>query len=214
MSKASELYFEVKERIAKHSSMKESNRLLKQGRSKMTAPVDQSSIIDLFSSPSSHSSSPAPVGKAAIAVTSKQEKKTVKQPAEKKGKGKKEKPQPMTPTEYARNLNEKLAAAASNAAESSSSKPKKKASIKYLEGKHIFYTGGDMKHASEMTRGRMDLVRFPSLLFLLRLSSHVSISDCQIWRESDGRIRPKNYYSHCHRRVDATNTKGARSQGS
>jgi len=163
MYKPSELYLEVKERIAKHSSMKQRDRLLKRGSSKMTAPVDESSIIYVSSSPSSRASSPVPVGKSAITVTSKQEQTTTKQPAEKrKVKGKKEKPQPVTPTEYARSLNEKLAAAALGTADSSTSKPKKKTPVKFLEGKHIFYAGGDMKHASEMTRGRMDLVGFPS----------------------------------------------------
>ncbi|KAF8808330.1 hypothetical protein BYT27DRAFT_7137453 [Phlegmacium glaucopus] len=162
MSKPSELYLEVKERIAKHSTMKKRDRLLKRGGSKVTAPVDESSIIYVSSSssPSSRASSPIPAMKSAITVTSKQERKPAKQPTEKrKVKGGKEKPQPMTPTEYARSLNEKLATAASNAADSSTLKPKKKkAPVKFLEGKHIFYIGGDMKHASEMTRGRMDLI--------------------------------------------------------
>ena len=158
MSKTSDLYLEVKERIAKHSSIKKRERLLKRGNSKMTAPVDESSIIYVSSSPSSRASSPIPAVKSALTVTSKQGQKTTKQPAEKR-KGK-EKPQPMTPAEYARSVNEKLAAAASDAADSSTSKPKKRTPVKFLEGKHIFYTGGDMKHASQMTRGRMDLVGF------------------------------------------------------
>ena len=166
--------------------MKQRDKLVK--RDSSTAPVDESSIIYVSSSPSSRASSLLPARKNAITIPGKQEQKTMKQPAEKKkGKGKKEKPQPMTPTEYARSLNEKLAAAASNAANGSSLKPKKKAPIKFLEGKHIFYTGGDMKHASEMTRGRMDLVGFLSF-FSLASRQHVSISDCEIRRESDARI--------------------------
>jgi DNA polymerase lambda len=160
MSKTSDLCLEVKERVAKHSSIKQRDRLLKRGSSKMAAPIDESSIIYVSSSPSSRASPPIPAVKSALTVTSKQEQKTTKQPAEKR-KGK-EKPQPMTPTEYARSLNEKLAAAASDAADCSTSKPKKRTPVKFLEGKHIFYTGGDMKHASEMTRGRMDLVSFLS----------------------------------------------------
>jgi DNA polymerase lambda len=180
VSKTSDLYSEVKERIAKHSRIKQHDKLLKRGSSKMTAPVDESSIIYVSSSPSSRESSPILAVKSALTVTTKQGPKTTKLPAEKR-KGK-EKPQPMTPTEYARSLNEKLAAAA----ESSTSKPKKRTPVKFLEGKYIFYTGGDMKHASEMTRGRMDLVGF--LLFSLRLSLHISISDCKIRRESFTRI--------------------------
>ena len=154
MSKNSDLYLEVKERIAKHSSIKQRDKLIKRGSSKMTAPIDESSIVYVSSSPSSRASSHIPAVKSALTVTTKQEQKTTKHPAEKR-KGK-ERPQPMTPIEYARSLNEKLAAAA----ESSTSKPKKRTPVKFLEGKYIFYTGGDMKHASEMTRGRMDLVSF------------------------------------------------------
>lgn len=163
MSTTNDLYLEVKERIAKHSNTKQRDRLLKRGSSRMTAPVDESSIIYVSSSPSSRASSPALSVKNAITVTSKQEQKTTKQHVEKrKGKGKKEKPQPMTPTEYARSINEKLAAAALDAADDSTLKSKKRMRMKFLEGKYIFYTGGDMKHASEMTRGRMDLVSFLS----------------------------------------------------
>ena len=165
ISKTSDLYSEVKERIAKHSSIKQRDRLLKRGSSEMTAPVGKSSVIYVSSSPSSRASSPIPAVKSALAVSSKQAQKTAKQPTEKRKR--KEKPQPMTPTEYARSLNEKLAAAASDAADCSTSKPKKRTPVKFLEGKYIFYTGGDMKHASEMTRGRMDLVGF-SVIFFLR----------------------------------------------
>lgn len=186
MSKTSDLYLEVKERIAKHSSIKKRDRLLKRGSSKMTASVDESSIIYVSSSPSSRASSPIPAVKSALTVTSKQGQKTTKHPVEKR-KGK-EKPQPMTPTEYARSLNEKLAAAASDAADCSTSKPKKRTPVKFLEGKHIFYTGGDMKHASEMTRGRMDLVSFMSFFLASSLCFFFSISDCKIWRKSSTRI--------------------------
>ena len=179
MSTTSDLYLEVKERIAKHSTTKQRDRLLKRGSSKMTAPADESSIIYVSSSPSSRASSPIPVVKNAITLTSKQQQKTTKQPPGKRKRGKKEKPQPMTPTEYAWSLNEKLAAAASIAVDTSTSnlKLKKRTPIKFLEGKYIFYTGGDMKHASEMTRGRMALVGLSSSLasrftcFIFRLSN-------------------------------------------
>ena len=164
MAQTSDLYLEVKERIAKHSSIKQRDKLLKRGSSKMTAPIDESSIIYVSSSPSSRATSPISAAKSAFTVTSKQGQKKTKQPADKR-KGK-EKPQPMTPTEYARSLNEKLAAASDAAVDSSTSKPKKRRPVKFLEGKYIFYTGGDMKHASEMTRGRMDLVGFLSSFFL------------------------------------------------
>lgn len=181
MSKTNDLYLEVKERIAKHSSVKQRDKLLKRGSSKMTAPIDESSIIYVSSSPSSRASSPISAVKSSFTVTSKQGQKKTKQPAEKR-KGK-EKPQPMTPTEYARSLNEKLAAAASVAADASTSKPKKRTPVKFLEGKHIFYTGGDMKHASEMTRGRMDLVGLMTFFFL-HPHYMILISDCKIRRKS------------------------------
>lgn len=164
-STTSDLYLKVKERIAKHGTTKQRNRPLKQGSSKMTAPTDESSVIYVSSSPSSPVGSPAPAVKSLITVTSKPDQKTTKQSAEKRnGKGKKEKPQPMTPAEYARSLNEKMAAVMSNE-NAATSKSKKRTLIKFLEDKYIFYTGGDMKHASEMTRGRMDLVG--SLSFIL-----------------------------------------------
>jgi len=155
------MYLEVKKRIANHPSTKPRGKVikLKPSRKPVAQPVDESSIIYISSSPSSRASSPAP-------VVSKQKEKQKKAPVEKnktKTKGKKEKPLPMTPADYARMLQAKLAAAASRDADPSTSKPipKRKAStVKFLEGKHIFYTGGDRTHASETTRGRMDIVRF------------------------------------------------------
>ncbi|KAF8154295.1 hypothetical protein B0H34DRAFT_721306 [Crassisporium funariophilum] len=163
----SRLYMEVQERIAAHSNTKPRNRVVKLGAketvkelkaSKFVAqPTDDSSTICVSSSPSSRSSSPAPAG----STFAKQVRTTGKQPVDKrKAKGKKDKPQPMTPAEYARSLQAEMTASGANLiSDSSVSKPKRKSSrVKFLEGKNIFYCGGDMKHASGMTRGRMDII--------------------------------------------------------
>jgi DNA polymerase lambda len=81
-----------------------------------------------------------------------------------KSKAKKVKPQLVTPAEYARMLQGKAAAAsAGNNDEERSLKKRKSSLVRFLEGKNIFYTGGDMKYATETTRGRMDIVCEPSL---------------------------------------------------
>lgn len=156
------MYLEVKKRIANHQSTKHASKVIKMkpSRKPVAQPIDKSSIIYVSSSPSSRASSPAP-------VVLKQKQKEMRAAVEKpktKTKGKKEKPPPITPADYARMLQMKSAAAAtaSSNVDPSTSKSvhKRKASgIKFLEGKHIFYTGGDRTYASETTRGRMDLVR-------------------------------------------------------
>lgn len=161
---ASDMYLEVKKRIANHESTKHRGKVIKSkpSRKPVAQLIGDSSIIYVSSSPSSRASSPAP-------VVLKRKEKNMKAAVDKpktKTKGKKEKPPPITPADYARMLQVKSAAAAATApsdADPSTSKfvPKRKASgIKFLEGKHIFYTGGDRTYASETTRGRMDLVRF------------------------------------------------------
>ena len=81
-----------------------------------------------------------------------------------KSRGKKVKPQLVTPAEYARMLQGKPAAAsAGNNDEERSLKKRKSSLVRFLEGKNIFYTGGDMKYATETTRGRMDIVCEQSL---------------------------------------------------
>ncbi|KIK98285.1 hypothetical protein PAXRUDRAFT_824032 [Paxillus rubicundulus Ve08.2h10] len=61
------------------------------------------------------------------------------------GKKAKEKPQLVTPLEYAQKLQ-------------SSFRPPLVRKANYLKGKRIFYVGGDMKYASIKTRGRMDYI--------------------------------------------------------
>ncbi|KAF8181108.1 DNA polymerase lambda [Pholiota molesta] len=118
---------------------------------------DDSSIIYISSSPSSRASSPGPTE---VSASKKQgvKGKSAKLAVEKRlPKGKKEKPQPMTPAEYARSLKSKPV----DAGISASGPPlarRKSTGSKVLAGKNIFYIGGDMRHASETTRGRMDII--------------------------------------------------------
>ncbi|KAJ3501191.1 hypothetical protein NLJ89_g9450 [Agrocybe chaxingu] len=133
----SKLYLEVKQRIAKHSSTKQRDKVLKK------APIDESSVIYVSSSPSSRASSPAPV----VPEPSKNAQKEQSKPVAAKRKA-------------------KAAAAAAegqiNEAEGSTSKPpmkkRKSSPVKFLSGKNIFYTGGDMRNASESTRAKMDII--------------------------------------------------------
>jgi hypothetical protein len=70
------------------------------------------------------------------------------------GKKTKEKPQLVTPLEYAQKLQSIL-------------RPPLVRKANYLKGKRIFYVGGDMKYASTKTRGRMDYVSVLLLVFFL-----------------------------------------------
>ena len=148
--------------VAKHAQTanKDTNR-----------PAMDNNTIYVPSSPSSRANSP-------IDTSSGMAKKVEKQPAnptgvKRKVQKKKEKPQPMTPAEYARILQAKAAATVGDNADDQSLRPgkerRKKPIVKFLEGKNIFYTGGDMKYASETTRGKMDIVRLScrSCLFTL-----------------------------------------------
>ena len=57
----------------------------------------------------------------------------------------------VTPLEYAQVLSKDLEILAKKA--------------DFLKGKKLFYTGGDMQYASQSTKKRMELVRFPSIWF-------------------------------------------------
>jgi len=165
---SSRMYSEVKERIAMHTATKQRDKVLKlepkpvkrgeDTRMVTTVPIDESSVIYVSSSPSSRASSPAH-------AKAKKAPKQLKLPVEKrKLKGKKEKPQPMTPSDYARMLQSRAGTSSvleiiPVASSSRALQKKKTSTVKFLEGKNIFYTGGDMKTASETTRGRMDIVR-------------------------------------------------------
>ncbi|PPQ72029.1 hypothetical protein CVT26_006719 [Gymnopilus dilepis] len=164
----SDMYLEVKERIANHRPTKSRDRVLRPGsKSIISEPrvmaataeaVGESSVICVSSSPSSRAASPDPV-KPSIMKPSDKKKQTQPAVEKKRPKGKKEKATPMTPAEYARMLNEKSAASNDQVCSTSMvPKRRKGPNFKFLEGKNIFYTGGDMKHASETTRKRMDII--------------------------------------------------------
>ena len=84
----------------------------------------------------------------------------MKPTVEKRKMKKKEKLPPMIPAEYARLLQAKAAVADTGTNEKGCNlkKRQKIPIVKFLEGKNIFYAGGDMKYASETTRGRMNIV--------------------------------------------------------
>ncbi|KAH7927186.1 hypothetical protein BV22DRAFT_1032056 [Leucogyrophana mollusca] len=99
-----------------------------------------SSDIDIAfpsSSPAAESS------KGNKAATNNRTKASVSKP--KIGKKSKEKPPLMTPLEYAQKLQAQF-------------EPDRPRKTNYLEGKRIFYVGGDMQFASPKTRGRMDYI--------------------------------------------------------
>jgi DNA polymerase lambda len=103
-----------------------------------------------------------PVAAISSKIVKKEDKIAKKTTTEKqKLKGKKAKPQLITPVEYARVLHGKAAATRTNNSDeerSSKIQKQRKRAVKFLAGKNVFYTGGDMKYASETTRGRMDIV--------------------------------------------------------
>lgn len=187
VSEASTLYLEVKKRVAHHTSIKRGDKVVKLDlkptniikTEKIAAPLaDKSSIIYMSSSPSTRASSPnlAPqdisvteVNKS-IAITDKTQTKAVM--------GKKAKPQLLTPMEYAQRLNEQV--------NKSSFANAEKKYVRFLVGRHVFYTGGDMNYASKTTRGRMDLVRSHNLNF--KSISSILVLDRAAWRKLGARV--------------------------
>jgi hypothetical protein len=155
----SRLYLEVKERVAQHSSTKGRGKVIKlntKNVNKIAVQPSEPSIIDISSSPppppSDRTSSHAPLPSTAIKSTPANRLITKDDKSKHKPiKGKKEKPPTMTPVEYALQLREKATLAPKDIS-------KKKSINKFLQGLNIFYAGGDMKFASEQTRGRMRFV--------------------------------------------------------
>ncbi|KAF9529876.1 hypothetical protein CPB83DRAFT_851735 [Crepidotus variabilis] len=164
---------QVTTKMAQHTTSSRPDKILKQytnldGETALSdsgplKSADGPVVVYVSSSPSSRASSPTP---APSEVSKKVDKASTKPPPNKRQlKGKKEKPQPMTPFEYAQMLQDKAAEKISTELtnnEGPSSKPiarkKKSTTVRFLDGKNIFYTGGDMKNASETTRGRMNII--------------------------------------------------------
>lgn len=195
----SELFLEFRRRIAEHNNevkKKQGDNVVKPKAKStvreltITAAAaqsgDESSIIYVSSSPSSRTSTPGPTGSANAkgkqkATTKKLAKPVVKTMVVKRqAKGKKEKPPQVTPAEYARMLQE--AVNKENNGENTVNDPEENAALKsfllrrkrtkshHLVGKSIFYAGGDMRYASDLTRGRMDIVCIDVTLYCLSLT--------------------------------------------
>lgn len=161
-SGSTKLCLEVKERVARHVAMKRRDKVIplssrgmepglprrpstgvkNQFQEKMPALQDSSPTPSRSSSPSHVSDAeqpPKPKNTRRSQVPPKLQKSKVPK-AEKQG--------PVTPAEYARQLMDKANIIVK----------RKTSTIKFLEGKNIFYIGGDMQFAGERTRGRMELV--------------------------------------------------------
>ncbi|KAF7760039.1 hypothetical protein Agabi119p4_11734 [Agaricus bisporus var. burnettii] len=149
-SGSTQLSLEVKERVAKHAVMKRRDKVLPLetehteitflGRSQSNKDPDQAR-----KSPSASSRAVLPPV-SGVLKSKRSRLSSVPPKAQKKQSGKKEKPRLMTPAEYAQQLLETHA------------ERYKSSVIKFLEGKNIFYVGGDMQYAGERTRGRMELI--------------------------------------------------------
>ncbi|TFK29191.1 hypothetical protein FA15DRAFT_664515 [Coprinopsis marcescibilis] len=166
-SEPSNLLLEVKERVARYKASKHHLKTVPLGQrstividdvqlvehNSIISDVSDSDMSSASSRASSRASSPAnskigPKDKQKITstITEKGKKAKNEKPL---AKHKKEKPKSMTPSEYAQHLQ-------STAAEL---RPKRRGTgIPFLEGYKIFYTGGDMRIASETTRKRMELI--------------------------------------------------------
>ncbi|KAG6884445.1 hypothetical protein C0993_011047, partial [Termitomyces sp. T159_Od127] len=164
---APSLYLEVKQRIAAHVSTRRRDKHIKvSSKSAATASGnatddDDESVVDLSSASSSPRSSSPPKVVAStkrrngkdMGIAKGKSKEVAEKPKAKGTKGKKEKPAPVTPEEYAQKLAEKVQAKM-GATTTDVPIP----NHRFLHGMNVFYTGGDMTYASERTRGRMDLI--------------------------------------------------------
>lgn len=169
-TKPSKIVLEVKERIAKHASMKSHNKLIKlamkplavvggpshSSSSKLETVQDDIDVTYISSASSSRSSSPIPEplafvkkGKARAGIAAAKEVKAKSKAL--KLKPKEKTTEKLTPIEYARTLQPKIVTIQEKIGTNNLHK--------CLQGKVIFYTGGDMQWASERTRGRMNIVR-------------------------------------------------------
>lgn len=168
------MFLQMQERVEKHAKMKREKKLLKASKSASTVagrnkdgpsnPIsgDESSIISVSSSPRP----PSPeLNRKPPAAQSSTRPKAKPQPVARPKpvltkKGKKEEVK-MYPKDYAQMLNDQ--------SEDPDPAEKRRHRKRFLVGKHIFYTGGDYKMASEATMQRMKLVSCCESLVLLNL---------------------------------------------
>lgn len=164
---SSKLVLDLQERISNHNSTKRRDKVMKLTSKpvpvepKLAARVKPSeiSIIDVSSSPSSREKSPSPAKPISVKPTLKRVKDAMAV-GPKPRSNKKDLKTPrirLTPVDYARQLNASIIDNAQ--AEEGSSNGSRPRRFKCLEGRNIFYAGGDMNYATEVTRKRMDLVR-------------------------------------------------------
>lgn len=172
-SGSTKLALEVKERVARHVALKRRDKVIPVGSN-----LDVEHAIHTKEQKNrgerGHTTLQvppiAPLHVADLSRASESEKSLKKKPTHRGqvppkmqgGKStKKEKQVPVGPIEYAQQLLEKAGASTKH----------KNPAIKFLEGKTIFYIGGDMKFAGERTRGRMALVRHGILARSHRLNT-------------------------------------------
>jgi len=135
-------------RASGHSSARPRDLLIKNKdprlRHEEVSRVTSSEKSSVIGEGSSTMPVPPTAGPSRSRVLASTSKKDSTKPSKKESKTKKEvkDTRQYTPLEYARKLQEKLGGSKSN----------------YLKDKHIFYTGGDWKNATEGTRKKMDYV--------------------------------------------------------
>ncbi|KAF9446855.1 hypothetical protein P691DRAFT_732480 [Macrolepiota fuliginosa MF-IS2] len=160
-SGSTRLCLEVKERVARHVAMKRRDNVvplrskgtgidplsgLRISKDQFQEEISSSQISSAASSHASSSSHASDIERPPKPKATRRSQAPLK--AQKTKATKKEKQAPITPIEYAQQLLNKAMTAGK----------RKSSAIKFLEGKNIFYIGGDMQFAGERTRGRMELI--------------------------------------------------------
>jgi DNA polymerase lambda len=157
---SSKLCLEVKERVAKHAAMKQRDKVIPLGSQgvELRSPSRRDVREILLQEASTARATSVSVPRV-ITPSHSPEAERLRKPknanrnhaqlsVQKSKSQKKVKQAPISPAEYVQQLLDGIAA---------EKRPKKSSSL-FLEGKCIFYIGGDMHYAGERTRGRMDLV--------------------------------------------------------
>ncbi|KAF9562856.1 hypothetical protein CPC08DRAFT_706369 [Agrocybe pediades] len=168
VNQSSSLFLSIQERIAKHSSGAKTDKVLKLSKKRALpepslneVAVDlgnKSSSMCVSSSPSSNPQSPPPQKKTKTSKDNQEPEPKISAAKgaklateQRKGKGKKEKPAPITAADFARKLKVEFEEAAKASG-------KKHRRSKFLEGKNVFFSGGDWNYASESTRKKMTII--------------------------------------------------------
>ncbi|KXN90758.1 DNA polymerase lambda [Leucoagaricus sp. SymC.cos] len=159
-SNSSNLSLAAEERVARHVAMKRSDKVIslgsKRAESHIPSRPDTRNLLAQEITAVHAPSVPTSRGNATLhapVLERPSRPKAIQRSraqlrAQKHKANKKEKQAPISPAEYAKELLEKA----------SSANKAKNPNAQFLEGKNIFYIGGDMRFAGERTRGRMDLI--------------------------------------------------------